>query len=1475
MKKFINFILCVCMFFSLVQTTSVSAALTITTKTDSIDNIYGFNPRFIATKTTTETHGMTNDPDDRWMQDINGTDIGNWNSETTRITTRITSDSQKGNVWIRYNNVGNYNGNIIDLKLTIEDWDEVRQGYGIVEGKKSYPTIIFYRNMIRIQPQAYCFKGLKYSMKFYKHGTDTPIKVMFHATFLDIDNYEYLTINSNDGIPYAYLAGGTKLTKLTSSVKCDANTGDEVDESDKLYWVTICGNTNEFVFQYRRDQEEKEGQNLGEGRDYSSDLYNFDIPLTSRRFYWWLFSSESVSYFDAPNITEKVTYGGNTGDTAVVKDIGRFYYDIWVEVPKESSEYYYPKFVLSTQLMDGLNLDDVITSVYDNTGKNVKSLFNIAVSSTGKVTYTLKNPSSDSFYDNTYNFRVGCRRISGYDLKPYLSDGDKDDGYAWIPNDSEVDVTGGNASREKVGTEPVYTRFQHEILSSVVNGDITSSKLNVDATSDVTFSYTPNPNCYIQSVKVDGVTRSLTTYGSSFTFKNVEENHTIDVVYEPQCSITERVSSVNEGNEETSAVIFNTDDIYFYIHVKVPEESKNAKFDSFVVEKNFNDVFDNEKFYAYTVKRKNGNVVEDVSDYFTDFFDDETGLVRYRLNSEYNTNDFYGHEYIFKIKIAKKKGYDVSSFVGKYNTTDGNGKYAWVHGRSSVAVERSKNAYSVNSNYTYVRFQHEIISSVVNGTITESKHDIDAATDVTYEYSPNGTALLQSVTVDGVEQDLEQYPSNYQFSNINDNHTIDVVYEPQCVITETVRAIEDEVGGKSAVIFNTDYMIFDISVDVPLEAKNTKFDSFVVEKNFNDVFDQSMLTPLTIKRVSGDLEDNVKEWFTVSVDEEKGIVRYVLKDNYNTDDFYDFDYVFSIKICKKKGYDVSSFVGKYNTSDGDGKYAWVHGRSSVTVDRAKNAYSVNSNNTYVRFQHEIISSVVNGTISESKLDIDAATSVKFSYSPLNKNYILRDIFIDDEKIDALQYPEEYWFNNVNDNHTIDVVYEPKCTIVERVKLPNETTEDTSEVVFNTDEFMYVIHVTIPSELKTDKFSTFVVEKNLRDGIDESNVKVEVLVSGIDVTGMFNVNISQETGLITFEMKERYITSEVFYGEELIFNIITKKKKGYDLSSYVGKYNTNDGDRKYAWVNGRASLSVGRPSNSYSINSNYTYVRFQHEIISSVVNGTITTSKSNIEATTTEIYSYSPKNSEYILQSVKVDGIEQNLEQYSSDYQFSNINDNHKIDVVYMREFDILTSKIGKGSVTESIYGIPEGEDRLVEYHAADGWFTYSVTVDGEEIDLSQYPTEYYFNDIDADHEVIVEFRTLTGLTIVDSIEVDETYWWSGEPTFLYRIEGTDYTNVERMLHVYLKFSTDTPIENNRMTLSKQVTNLPAGNYTVSRVDVSRYYGTIDSVVSGSKISAEVAIVNTIGQSAIVTYHSNRTRYDKFDHNDFSTIKFVR
>jgi uncharacterized repeat protein (TIGR02543 family) len=74
---------------------------------------------------------------------------------------------------------------------------------------------------------------------------------------------------------------------------------------------------------------------------------------------------------------------------------------------------------------------------------------------------------------------------------------------------------------------------------------------------------------------------------------------------------------------------------------------------------------------------------------------------------------------------------------------------------------------------------YQIDTSVTNGTIDESVNEIASGTNKTIKYTANNGYVLDKVIVDGIEQDIEVYPSSYTFNNITANHTINVVYKPE------------------------------------------------------------------------------------------------------------------------------------------------------------------------------------------------------------------------------------------------------------------------------------------------------------------------------------------------------------------------------------------------------------------------------------------------------------------------------------------------------------------------------------------------------------------------------------------------------------------------------------------------------------------------------------------------------------------------
>lgn len=474
-------------------------AVSIGKVTDSttLDAAYGFTPRFIPGVTQAVPFGMTNYAEDHWSSDEDVLDM------SERQSVRITSNAQKGNVGVRYNNVGTYQGQIVDLKLTLEDFAAFRPS-GTYKGRPTYPTILFWTTSIRAQPQSFAFKGLKWGFQFYIHGTNTPLKVKLHNTFQDMDGTEYMILNDGQGINQVYLSKDSYLQVSSNKVYCpDSQTS---SNGDKQHWTTILGESSYFSFTYgRRKDDEKD----------------FSTKLGSRSFYWWIFTGEAVAKFSTPPISEQID---GTSQITVHAD-EEFNYEINATIPQESSGSYYSFFKVKDIVADCFNINRASISVLDDAGKNVTNKFNINV--TGQtVTFDLKNTADPSFYGKSYKFTIPCRKIKGYDVSRWANK---------IPNNSSI-----STDRGTMNSNTVYTSITHNIISSAVNGTITASQYGIGATGNRTFSYSPSDasKYVLESLLVDGVNQDVDKYPSSYTFANINDDHTIAVKYKRVYTIT-------------------------------------------------------------------------------------------------------------------------------------------------------------------------------------------------------------------------------------------------------------------------------------------------------------------------------------------------------------------------------------------------------------------------------------------------------------------------------------------------------------------------------------------------------------------------------------------------------------------------------------------------------------------------------------------------------------------------------------------------------------------------------------------------------------------------------------------------------------------------------------------------------------------------------------------------------------------------
>ena len=84
------------------------------------------------------------------------------------------------------------------------------------------------------------------------------------------------------------------------------------------------------------------------------------------------------------------------------------------------------------------------------------------------------------------------------------------------------------AERTVYGT---YHRSLFGVSTSVVNGSITPTNNRINVGTNYTVSYSPNAGYLLQSVVVDGVAVNISSYPNSYTFSNIQADHSISVVY--------------------------------------------------------------------------------------------------------------------------------------------------------------------------------------------------------------------------------------------------------------------------------------------------------------------------------------------------------------------------------------------------------------------------------------------------------------------------------------------------------------------------------------------------------------------------------------------------------------------------------------------------------------------------------------------------------------------------------------------------------------------------------------------------------------------------------------------------------------------------------------------------------------------------------------------------------------------------------
>lgn len=274
-----------------------------------------------------------------------------------------------------------------------------------------------------------------------------------------------------------------------------------------------------------------------------------------------------------------------------------------------------------------------------------------------------------------------------------------------------------------------YHRTIFGVSTSVTNGSITATNNNIPIGSNHTVSYSPSSGYLLQSVTVDGAAQSISSCPSSYTFYNVQADHSISVAY------------------------------------AAPSASKSASPSSVTAETSTNDKT------TYTISFTNPTPITRTV-VITDPIPANT-----TVSSINNGGSQSGNNVTWTTTVAANSTASVS-WVARNEYAAAN---STVTNTASVVFKKiagsSENdvSLSVSASNTVIR-NPILTTSCTNGTISDSNSNVHRGSNVTVSYAPNSGYLLYSVTVDGSSVDIGTYPDNYTFVNYQDDHSVSTVY---------------------------------------------------------------------------------------------------------------------------------------------------------------------------------------------------------------------------------------------------------------------------------------------------------------------------------------------------------------------------------------------------------------------------------------------------------------------------------------------------------------------------------------------------------------------------------------------------------------------------------------------------------------------------------------------------------------------------
>lgn len=417
---------------------------------------YSFVPT--AGENTELVHSDHNWRDTTWYKN----DRGDQDHTNEYISMDLSDNNNlKGDLWVKYTNVGVVEGRTIDLKITLNDW------------KDFYPQT--YNASFRTDEIAFAMQGYEWvdmTWEFIDQGTGDPVELSGYFTFGDID--------VNQGISFS-----PESTQAIDSILLEPEVGDTGSNLE----IKENGGAMEIA-DFATAEEKAQGGDIDVPDDSQDPRHRFSMLYSdesSIRFKWhsnrgsradpdasWLnpWSSNITPYATGDYLFYELDKPVKTLPSAPLKEgqvdleTSSGTYEISHTVPQESDKFYYDSYMLIDTVQPGL-MNPRIVQVEDQFGNDVTDRFTISaigpIAMASANNDTLNNPD---FYGNTYTLTV--RTDIDWDYINSQNDGTfAFDNQAIIQNDSRELLVRPGTPPSEIEKEPVNVRHVN-----MDNGDV-------------------------------------------------------------------------------------------------------------------------------------------------------------------------------------------------------------------------------------------------------------------------------------------------------------------------------------------------------------------------------------------------------------------------------------------------------------------------------------------------------------------------------------------------------------------------------------------------------------------------------------------------------------------------------------------------------------------------------------------------------------------------------------------------------------------------------------------------------------------------------------------------------------------------------------------------------------------------------------------------------------------------------------------